>query len=108
MAPLASSLARFIEGDEPALLLGAIAAVIDRGPDAIDEVDSGVLDPVPGAPDTLDGLFPDGGADEMVVALADIGEGFGTAGVTFLRQVGMAPAAVVELAHQVARNLGAR
>ena len=68
-----------------------------------DEVVSGLPAPVPEplGPGIIDGLFPDGGAAEIVGALADISTGFGEAGATFIRQIGMAPAVVADLAQQV-------
>ena len=106
-APLADTLARFIEADAPALLKAAIDAASIDTPFALPgQVDHVINLPVPGAPGSLDGLFPDGGSSEVVLALEDIGNGFGTAGVTFLNQVGVAPAAVAVLSEQVsARTL---
>jgi len=105
--PLADTLARFIEADAPALLKAAVAAApIDAAFDLPGEVGRTINLPLPGVPGSLDGIFPGGGSAEVVLALEDIGNGFGTAGVTFLNQVGVAPAAVFELSEQVrARTL---
>jgi hypothetical protein len=95
-SPLASQLAGLIDVGHPDLLMSTLAAV------AIGDLQAdGVLGPPVSNPGTFAGLFPVGGAQEVVDALAHIGEGFGKSGVTFLQQVGMAPAVVAELAKQV-------
>jgi hypothetical protein len=99
-----------IDVGDPALLMATLAAVsigdLRPGPHAAvlgDRVGSGVRGPSVSEPGSgiLDGVSPVGGAEEIVRVLAEIGEGFGEAGVTFIQQVGMAPAVVAELAQQV-------
>ncbi len=108
LAPVAS--AGDIDVGDPALLMATLAAVSigDLRPDPpaavlADGVGSGVRGPSVSEPGSgiVDGVFPVGGAEEIVRVLAEIGEGFGEAGVTFIQQVGMAPAVVAELAQQV-------
>jgi hypothetical protein len=99
VSPLASSL-RVPDVGDPALLMSTLAAVT-IGDLQRDGVGTGVLGPSVSNQAIFGGLFPAGGAREVVRVLAEIGEGFGEAGATFLQQIGMAPAMVAELAKQV-------
>jgi hypothetical protein len=51
------------------------------------------------------GVPPDATIDGVVGALADIGTSFGAAGLTFVRQVSMAPAVALVLTQQVVQQL---
>jgi hypothetical protein len=100
LSPLASQFAGLIDVGDPDLLMSTLAAVA-IGDLQTDGVSTGVLGPPLSPPGTFGGLLPVGGAKEIVRVLAEIGEGFGEAGVTFIQRLGMTPAVVAELAQQV-------
>ena len=94
------SLAGVIDVGQPALFLGALATASIEGLPGV--VVSGLPAPAPEplGPGIFDGLLPDDGAAE-IVGVAAISIGFREVGVTFIQQVGMAPAVVMELSQQV-------
>jgi hypothetical protein len=105
LSPLADTYARFIETGDPAALANAIippAVDAQQGGEVLSNVSSNsVIAAAPSGSGLLDELSNGGNAQEVVQALANIGTGFGDSGATFLKQVGLAPQVVAELAQRV-------
>jgi hypothetical protein len=82
----ATALTEAANGAEPAAVLGALTvAAVDRT----------ALAPLASP---IDNAVPAEAVERIVGALVDISAGFGEAGISFLTQVGMAPAVVLEIA----------
>jgi hypothetical protein len=105
VSPLSDTFARFLETRDPTQLADAVlprAVEAQQGADVLSDVaTNSVIAAIPSGSGPLDSVFTNGGAENVVKALANIGTGFGDSGSTFLKQVGLAPQVVSELAQRV-------